>query len=57
MTLTTPNCPEAQYLPGQVEASVKAIEGVSDCTVNIVWEPAWSKDMMSDEAKLHLGLI
>ncbi|QNN21644.1 DUF59 domain-containing protein [Planctomycetales bacterium ZRK34] len=57
MTLTTPNCPEAQYLPGQVEASVKALEGVTDCVVNIVWEPAWSKDMMSDEAKLHLGLI
>jgi len=57
MTLTTPNCPEAQYLPGQVEASVKALDGVEDADVEIVWDPPWNKDMMSDEAKFMLGLI
>lgn len=57
MTLTTPNCPEAQYLPGQVRQSVLNLPGVESCDVEIVWDPPWSKEMMSDEAKLHLGLI
>jgi FeS assembly SUF system protein len=57
MTLTSPACPSAQQLPSEVRARVKAIEGVSDCTVEIVWEPPWSPDRMSDVARLQLGLM
>ena len=57
MTLTTPNCPEAQSLPLTVENYVASIDGVEEVNVHITWEPMWNRDMMSDEAKLHLGLI
>jgi FeS assembly SUF system protein len=56
MTLTAPGCPAAQSLPVEVHQKVKAVPGVSDAKVDIVWEPAWSKDRMSEAAKLQLGL-
>ena len=56
MTLTAPGCPAAQSLPVEVATKVKAVPGVSDAKVDIVWEPAWSKDRMSDAAKLQLGI-
>jgi FeS assembly SUF system protein len=56
MTLTSPGCPAAQVLPGQVEAAAKSVEGVSDAKVDVVWEPGWTKDRMSDAAKLQLGM-
>ncbi|HZA34988.1 MAG TPA: DUF59 domain-containing protein [Vicinamibacterales bacterium] len=56
MTLTAPNCPAAQWLPGQVEQKVKAVEGVSDVRVDVVFEPPWDRDRMSDAAKLQLGM-
>jgi len=55
MTLTSPACPSAQQLPSEVRYKVKAVEGVSDAAVEIVWEPPWDKDRMSDAAKLQLG--
>lgn len=57
MTLTSPFCPVAGILPGEVEAKVRAAEGVTDVTVELVWEPAWSPDMMSEGAKLELGFF
>jgi FeS assembly SUF system protein len=57
MTLTSPACPSAQQLPSEVRYKVKALEGVSDCTVEIVWEPPWTKDMMSETARLSLGMF
>jgi FeS assembly SUF system protein len=57
MTLTAPACPAAQALPLEVERSVRAVEGVTDATVEVVWEPAWSPDRMSDAAKLQLGMF
>jgi FeS assembly SUF system protein len=56
MTLTAPGCPVAQSLPVEVANKVKAVEGVTDARVDIVWEPAWTKDRMSDAAKLQLGM-
>jgi FeS assembly SUF system protein len=56
MTLTSPACPVAGSLPPEVEFRVKNIPGVKDCHVKIVWEPMWTMDMMSDEAKVMLGL-
>ena len=56
MTLTAPGCPAAQSLPVEVAAKVKAVPGVSDAKVDIVWEPTWSKDRMSEAAKLQLGM-
>jgi FeS assembly SUF system protein len=56
MTLTSPMCPVAGSLPGEVETKVRAVEGVSDVTVNLVWEPAWSRELMSEAALLQLGL-
>ena len=56
MTLTAPACPAAQILPGQVEAAAKGVDGVTDAKVEIVWEPGWTKDRMSDVAKLQLGM-
>ena len=56
MTLTAPACPAAQWLPGQVEQKVKAVDGVSDVVVDVVFDPPWTKDMMSEAAKLQLGL-
>ncbi|TNF46597.1 MAG: SUF system Fe-S cluster assembly protein [Bacteroidetes bacterium] len=57
MTLTSPNCPVAESLPKEVEDKVAAIEGVLSAKVNIVFDPPWDKDMMSEEAKLELGFL
>jgi FeS assembly SUF system protein len=56
MTLTAPGCPVAQSLPVEVASTVKSVEGVTDAIVDVVWEPAWTKDRMSDAAKLQLGM-
>ena len=56
MTLTAPACPAAQILPGQVAAAARGVEGVTDAKVDVVWEPGWTKDRMSDAAKLQLGI-
>jgi FeS assembly SUF system protein len=56
MTLTSPACPSAQQLPAEVVSRIKAIPGVADANVEIVWEPTWSMDQMSDAARLQLGL-
>ena len=56
MTLTSPNCPVAESLPNQVKDSIMKVEGVSDVNLNLVWEPPWDKDKMSDAAKLELNL-
>jgi FeS assembly SUF system protein len=57
MTLTSPNCPVAESMPKDVEDKVGAIDGVKSAVVNIVFDPAWDKDMMSEEAKLELGFL
>ena len=57
MTLTSPNCPVAETMPKEVEDKVASVEGVKSCKVNIVFEPTWDKDMMSEEAKLELGFL
>jgi FeS assembly SUF system protein len=57
MTLTSPNCPVAETMPKEVEDKVAAIEGVNSSKVNIVFDPPWDKDMMSEEAKLELGFL
>jgi len=56
MTLTTPGCPVAQTFPGAVENTVRDVEGVSAAQVDLVWDPPWSPEMMSDAAKLDLGM-
>jgi len=56
MTLTTPNCPAAGELPQMVENAVASVPGVGVVSVNIVWEPAWTPDRMSDEARLVLNM-
>jgi len=55
MTLTAPNCPEAQTLPLMVKERVEQLQGVNSAEVEIVWEPRWNPDMMSEEAKLQIG--
>lgn len=57
MTLTSPNCPVAESLPKEVEDKVSSVEGVNSAKVNIVFDPPWDKDMMSEEAKLELGFL
>ncbi|RTZ72155.1 MAG: SUF system Fe-S cluster assembly protein [Gammaproteobacteria bacterium] len=57
MTLTAPACPFAGTLPGQVEMATKGVEGITDASVELVWDPPWSQERMSDEAKLQLGLL
>jgi len=57
MTLTSPACPSAQQLPSEVRFKVKAVPGVTDAWVEIVWEPPWDKDRMSEAAKLQLGFF
>jgi len=57
MTLTAPGCPSAQVLPLEVERKVRAVEGVADVFVEVVWEPAWSPERMTDAAKLQLGML
>ena len=56
MTLTSPMCPSAQQLPADVQARVRAVAGVADARVEIVWEPPWTAELMSDVARLQLGL-
>jgi FeS assembly SUF system protein len=56
MTLTAPGCPAAQSLPVEVAEKVKAVPGVTDVKVEVVWDPPWSKDRMSETAKLQLGM-
>ena len=56
MTLTSPNCPVAESLPKEVKDNVLKVEGVSDVNLNLVWEPPWDKDKMSEAAKLELNL-
>jgi FeS assembly SUF system protein len=56
MTLTAPGCPAAQSLPAEVGTKVKGVAGVTDAKVDVVWEPGWTKDRMSDAAKLQLGM-
>ena len=57
MTLTTPHCPVAESMPGEVELRVASVPGVRDCEVNLVWDPPWDMGKMSDEAKLELGML
>ena len=57
MTLTAPACPVAGILPGQVESAVKQVDGIEDAEVELVWDPPWSQDRMSEEAQLALGLL
>jgi FeS assembly SUF system protein len=57
MTLTSPNCPVAGTLPGEVEQKVKSVNGVNEVTIELVFEPPWSQEMMSEEAKLELGFM
>ena len=56
MTLTSPNCPVAESLPNQVKENIMKVEGVSEVILNLVWEPPWDKDKMSEAAKLELNL-
>ena len=56
MTLTTPNCPVAESLPKEVKEGAMQVEGIEDVDLELVWAPPWSKDMMSDAAKLELNL-
>lgn len=57
MTLTSPNCPVAESLPVDVKNKVESVEGVTETKVNIVFDPPWDKDMMSEEAQLELGFL
>lgn len=57
MTLTTPGCPVAQTFPGIVENAVRNVEGVSDSSVELVWDPPWTQDRMSEVARLELGMF
>ena len=57
MTLTTPHCPVAESMPGEVELRVSAVPGIATADVNLVWDPPWDPGKMSDEAKLELGML
>ena len=57
MTLTTPHCPVAESMPGEVELRVSSVPGVRDAEVNLVWDPPWDPSKMSDEARLELGML
>ena len=57
MTLTTPNCPVAESMPGEVEMRVLSVPGIRDAVVNLVWDPPWDPSKMSDEARLELGML
>ena len=57
MTLTSPNCPVAESLPEEVRSKVENLQSVNKCNVNIVFEPTWDMNYMSDEAKLELGML
>jgi FeS assembly SUF system protein len=57
MTLTTPHCPVAASMPGEVETAIRAVPGVSDVRVKLVWTPPWTPERMSEEARLELGML
>ncbi len=57
MTLTSPSCPSAEVIPGEVEQKIKAVEGVNDVKVELTFDPPYSQDMMSEAAKLELGFM
>jgi len=57
MTLTTPHCPVAESMPGEVELRIGTVPGVRDAEVNLVWDPPWGPDKMTDEARLELGML
>ena len=57
MTLTAPNCPAADFIMEDVRKKIESIDGVTSATINLVFEPEWDKDMMSEEAKLELGFL
>ena len=57
MTLTSPACPVAGTLPGEVEQKVRGVDGVTDANIDLVWDPPWDKDMMTEAAKLQLGFF
>ena len=57
MTLTSPHCPVAESLPGEVRMTVEGVEGVQAAKVDVVWDPPWNPDMMSEAAKLELGMF
>ena len=57
MTLTSPNCPVAESLPQEVQDKIKSLKEVTDCEVEITFDPPWSQELMSDEAKLELGML
>lgn len=57
MTLTTPGCPVAQSFPGMVESTIRKVPGVKDAKVELVWDPPWTQENLSEEARLQLGLI
>jgi FeS assembly SUF system protein len=57
MTLTAPGCPLADFITEDVQQKIESVEGVTSCNVNLVFEPEWNKDMMSEEAKLELGFL
>jgi FeS assembly SUF system protein len=57
MTLTAPNCPAADFIVEDVKYKVESVEGIKDVQINLVFEPAWDKEMMSEEAKLELGFL
>jgi len=57
MTLTSPGCPVAGTLPGEVQEKVKSVEGIANARVEVIWDPPWTPDMMTEEAKLELGFL
>jgi FeS assembly SUF system protein len=57
MTLTTPHCPVAASMPGEVETAIRTVPGVSDVRVKLVWTPPWTPERMSEEARLELGML
>lgn len=57
MTLTSPNCPAAASMPAEIEEKAKGVAGVKDVTLELVFEPSWNQEMMSEEAKLELGFL
>lgn len=57
MTLTTPHCPVAETMPGEVELRASSVPGIRDAEVNLVWDPPWSPEKMSDDARLELGML
>ncbi|WP_236571526.1 SUF system Fe-S cluster assembly protein [Rhodovarius lipocyclicus] len=56
MTLTTPSCPSAQELPGMAQEAVRQVHGVTDCDVEVVWDPPWDQSRMSEDARLALNM-